>query len=122
MFEVSQKSCAPCQSATIPSDEQIDRLLSGLDGWSINQRRRLTKAFAFPDFRKALAFVNRVGLIADDHGHHPEIHFSWHRVQVLSWTHDVGGLTDRDFALAKAIDNTQRDGLQRPRPLRPGGS
>jgi 4a-hydroxytetrahydrobiopterin dehydratase len=65
---------------------------------------RLSKTFLFPDFKSALAFVNRVGAVAEEQGHHPDIHLTWGRADVETWTLDADGLTDSDFTLAAKID------------------
>jgi 4a-hydroxytetrahydrobiopterin dehydratase len=72
--------------------------------WKRRDDQRLAKTFLFPDFAAALAFVNRVGAIAEEQGHHPDLHLAWGRVDVETWSHDAGGITDRDFRLAEAID------------------
>ncbi len=72
-------------------------------GWT-SRENRLSRSFQFPDFASALAFVNRIGAIAEQQGHHPDIHLGWGRVQVETWTHDTGGITDKDRRLAAAID------------------
>lgn len=64
----------------------------------------LTKQFKFPDFRSALAFVNKVGEIAESEGHHPDITLGWGKVSIMLWTHAAGGLTENDFILAAKID------------------
>ena len=64
----------------------------------------LEKAATFKDFREAMAFVNRVAELAEERNHHPDISISWNRVTLRLTTHDRGGLTDRDFDLARAID------------------
>ena len=66
---------------------------------------RLRRSFELPDFRAALAWVNRVGMLAEEEQHHPDIHVTgWNRVEFVLWTHAVGGLHDNDFVLARAID------------------
>lgn len=77
-------------------------------GWSIARGRRLRATFRFADFAQALAFVNAVGAIADDQNHHPDLLLSWGRVVVELTTHDAGGLTPKDFALAARIDRIPR--------------
>jgi 4a-hydroxytetrahydrobiopterin dehydratase len=72
--------------------------------WRIVDGKKLIRAFKFPDFLKALDFVNRVGAVAEKQGHHPDLHLSWGRVEVETWTHDAGGLTEQDFLLASQID------------------
>jgi 4a-hydroxytetrahydrobiopterin dehydratase len=73
-------------------------------GWKIVERHRLGKTFLFPDFQSALDFVNRVGAVAEEAGHHPDVHLAWGRVDVETWTHDAGGLTEKDYDLAAKID------------------
>ena len=75
-----------------------------LPGWKVRDDHRLAKTFLFPDFKTGLDFVNRVGAIAEEQGHHPDLHLAWGRVDVETWTHDAGGLTDKDYRLAAGID------------------
>ncbi len=72
--------------------------------WKRRDDARLVKTFLFPDFAAALAFVNRVGEIAERQGHHPDIHLAWGKVDVETWTHDAGAVTEKDHRLAAAID------------------
>lgn len=67
-------------------------------------RRHLEKPFAFPDFRQALAFTNRVGELAEEIKHHPDIELSWGKVVVRIWTHKIDGLVEADFILAAKVD------------------
>ncbi len=64
----------------------------------------LSRTFAFPDWRTALAFVNAVGAVADAHDHHPLVELTWGRVTLFVWTHDEGGVGPRDVALCRAIN------------------
>jgi 4a-hydroxytetrahydrobiopterin dehydratase len=79
------------------------RRAESLSGWRL-QDDRLSKNFRFPDFQQALDFVNRVGAVAEEMGHHPDIHLGWGRADVETWTHDAGGITELDFTLAAKID------------------
>ena len=109
MNELAQKRCVPCMSGVLPlADEKIDAFLADLDGWSVRRGHHLTREFAFPDFTKALAFVNEIGAIAEEQQHHPDIHLSWGRVRVEVWTHKLDGLTESDFILAARIDKARR--------------
>ena len=72
--------------------------------WKTVDNHHLARTFTFPDFQKALDFVNRVGAVAEKQGHHPDIHLSWGKVEVETWTHSAGAITDKDFKLAEAID------------------
>jgi 4a-hydroxytetrahydrobiopterin dehydratase len=73
-------------------------------GWDNQDGARLVKTFRFPDFVQALAFVNRIGRIAEAEGHHPDLLLSWGKVRVELTTHDAGGVTEKDFSLAAKID------------------
>jgi 4a-hydroxytetrahydrobiopterin dehydratase len=64
----------------------------------------LERRFAFKDFRQALAFTNRVGALAEEEGHHPDIYLAWGKVDLKIWTHTIDGLTESDFILAAKID------------------
>jgi 4a-hydroxytetrahydrobiopterin dehydratase len=72
--------------------------------WRTADNHHLARTYTFPDFQRALDFVNRVGAIAEQQGHHPDIHLTWGRVDIETWTHDAGGITDKDHKLAAAID------------------
>jgi len=79
-------------------------LLAQVAGWRIEKEFHLTREFKFPDFAKALAFVNKVGAIAEAEGHHPDIYLAWGLVRVEIWTHKINGLTESDFILAAKIE------------------
>lgn len=68
------------------------------------QDSQLNQTFSFPDFKQALAFVNKVGSLAEAANHHPDIELSWGKVVIQLTTHDKGGITDKDRQLAKEID------------------
>ena len=86
------------------SGEALRERAAGLPDWKMEDERRLTKTFRFPDFQTALDFVNRVGAIAEELGHHPDLHLTWGRVDVTTWSHDAGGITERDLVLARRIE------------------
>ena len=73
------------------------------DGWS-EVDKALERTFTFDDFRGALAFVNRVGKLAEAEDHHPDIAIHYNRVTLRWWTHTAGGITDRDRELASRTD------------------
>ncbi len=105
MSDLAQKDCVPCRGGIPPlTREQITPLLEQLNGWSCEKGHHLSKAFEFPDFVQALAFVNLVGAMAEVQGHHPDIHLSWGRVRVEVWTHKIDGLTESDFVFAAKVD------------------
>ncbi len=105
MSELATKRCEPCKAGTPPlAGEERDRLLAQLSGWSVEDGRRLVKEYRFPDFRQALGFVNRVGEVAEQEGHHPDLELGWGRVKITLWTHSIGGLSESDFILAAKAD------------------
>jgi len=75
--------------------------------WQVVEATRLEKTFSFPDFAAALAFVNRVGELAESVDHHPEITLAWGRATVVIWTHSIGGLSEADFVFAARINQLQ---------------
>lgn len=106
MSELSQKTCIPC-SGGVPAlspDEQQALLAKLGEGWQIDDGHHLEKTFRFPDFLEALAFTNRVGALAEEQAHHPDLHLAFGRVRVTIWTHKIDGLTESDFVLAAKID------------------
>ncbi len=105
MSELAQRECVPCKGGVPPlSREQYAPLLKQLANWSVERDHHLTRTYAFPDFAKALAFVNRVGELAERQGHHPDIYLSWGKARVEIWTHKIDGLTESDFVFAAKTD------------------
>ncbi len=86
------------------SDEEIENSLSDLKDWE-TENDSLKKHLEFENFAEALAFVNKVGAIAERLDHHPDILFGWGYAEFFITTHDAGGITARDFELARAIEN-----------------
>jgi len=76
--------------------------------WSVIDEHHIVRTYKFPDFKSALEFVNRIGAIAEEQGHHPDMMLSWGKVEVTTWTHKVNGLTESDFILAAKIDRLAR--------------
>jgi 4a-hydroxytetrahydrobiopterin dehydratase len=105
MSELASRQCVPCRGGVPPlKGQEITNLLSKLDGWEVIDEHHLRKSFKFTDFREALKFVNRVGKLAEEQGHHPDICFGWGRAEITIWTHKIDGLTESDFILAAKID------------------
>ena len=103
---LAKRRCIPCEGG-IPKLEAGDAatLLRQLSGeWSIVEGHHLHRDYRFPDFVTALAFVNRVGALAEENGHHPDLFLAWGKVGVTVLTHAVDGLTESDFILAAKID------------------
>ena len=87
------------------TDDARHQALERLQGWQlVDGRDAITKQFKFADFNAAFAFMTRAALAAEKMDHHPEWSNVWNRVNVTLTTHDAGGLTERDIALAEAMD------------------
>ncbi len=86
------------------SAQQIDALLGKLPDWKI-EGGELVRTFQFKDFRESLAFVNRVGELAEAAGHHPDIDIRYNKTRLALVTHDAGGLTAKDFELAGKLND-----------------
>lgn len=105
MSELASKTCVPCRGGVPPlKGQELAHLQKEVPGWSVIQEHHLTRTFKFPDFRRALEFVNRVGELAEQQGHHPDIFLAWGKAEITTWTHKIDGLTESDFILAAKID------------------
>lgn len=104
--ELSKKHCVPCRGGVPPlAGEAIRQLQAELGGnWNVVDDHHLQKEYKFSDFAEALAFTNKVGAIAEEEGHHPDIVLTWGRVELKIWTHKIDGLTESDFVLAAKAD------------------
>jgi 4a-hydroxytetrahydrobiopterin dehydratase len=91
-------------SRKLLSPEEIHQHAAQAQNWKVVDGKKLVRTYIFPDFQEGLRLVNRVGAVAEEQGHHPDIHLSWGRVEIETWTHDAGGLTEHDFLLAGKID------------------
>ncbi|MGZ4778154.1 MAG: 4a-hydroxytetrahydrobiopterin dehydratase [Thermoanaerobaculia bacterium] len=103
---LADEKCVPCRGGVPPIKgadlAELQRDLGG--GWNVVQEHHLEKEFTFPNFADALALTNRIGAIAEEQGHHPDIYLAWGKVRVTIWTHKIDGLTRSDFVLAAKID------------------
>jgi 4a-hydroxytetrahydrobiopterin dehydratase len=109
MSDLASKPCIPCRGGVPPlKGEALASLHRQVDGWQVVEEHHITKLFKFPDFRQALAFVNQVGELAEEQGHHPNIYLAWGKVEITIWTHKIDGLTESDFILAAKIDRLSK--------------
>jgi 4a-hydroxytetrahydrobiopterin dehydratase len=100
--DLAERRCEPCRGG-VPAlaGDDLDAFKGGLDpGWEVIRDHHLIKQYQFPDFVTALAFVNRVGEMSEDQGHHPVIVLTWGEVTLKVWTHKIDGLTESDFVWA----------------------
>ena len=103
---LAAETCVPCRGGVPPlKGEELSALARELgNGWRVVEEHHLEKEFAFRDFAEALAFTNRVGALAEEEGHHPDIYLAWGKVRITIWTHKIDGLSRSDFVLAAKID------------------
>jgi len=103
--QLADKHCIPCRGG-VPAlkGKELETLQKSIPLWSVMDEHHLHREFRFPDFKQALEFVNRIGAIAEEEGHHPDIALAWGKVGVTTWTHKIDGLTESDFILAAKID------------------
>lgn len=105
--DLSQKKCIPCRGGVPPlKGELLENLQHQLnENWKVIDEHHLEREFIFKNFQEALAFTNKLGEIAEEENHHPDILLSYGKVKVLIWTHKIDGLSESDFILAAKYDN-----------------
>lgn len=105
MTELANKTCVPCKGGTPPlKGEELAELQRQVPEWEVVEEHHLRRRFRFKNFREALHFVNRVGELAEEQGHHPDVGFGWGYAEVTVWTHKIDGLTESDFIFAAKVD------------------
>lgn len=110
-MSLAEKHCVPCRGGAPPlAGEELEKMKAQVSGWQVVDGHHLLKSYAFPDFQSALDFVNRIGEIAEQEGHHPDLYLAWGKVEVKTWTHKIDGLTESDFILAAKIDAVKEPG------------
>ena len=113
MTDLLNKKCEPCEGGVKAFDiSEIHKYQKMVDGWKIDKKEQiffLEKKFEFKNFLKSQKFVNEVGKISEDEGHHPDIHFGWGYAIISITTHAIKGLSENDFILAAKIDKILND-------------
>ena len=109
MTELLDKKCVPCEGNLSPFDlSEIHKYQKKVDGWDIIQNKKniylLEKKFNFKNFLQSQKFVNEVGKVSEEEGHHPDITFGWGYAIINITTHAIEGLSENDFILAAKID------------------
>jgi 4a-hydroxytetrahydrobiopterin dehydratase len=108
MEDLANKKCIPCRGGDqAMTDAEINELISFVTGWQVKEMdgvKRLERVFKLKDFAEALAFTNKIGVIAGEEDHHPLIVTEWGRVTVQWWTHIIRGLHNNDFIMAAKTD------------------
>ena len=109
MEDLLKKKCVPCEGGVIPFDiSEIHKYQKKVDGWDLIKNEKniyfLEKKFTFKNFLESQDFVNQVGKISEEEGHHPDISFGWGYCKIKIFTHAIKGLAESDFILAAKID------------------
>ena len=103
--ELASQTCVPCRGGVAPlKGEELRQILQEVPQWQVINEHHVTRTFTFSDFKQALAFVNRVGEVAEQQGHHPDILLTWGKAEITMWTHKIDGLTRSDLIMAAKID------------------
>jgi 4a-hydroxytetrahydrobiopterin dehydratase len=112
MPSLADRTCVSCKGGVPPlKGAQLSEIYNQIperSQWNIVNEHHLVRLYKFPDFKSALVFVNRVGAVAEEQGHHPDMLLGWGKVEITTWTHSVDGLTESDFILAAKIDRLPR--------------
>ena len=109
MTDLLNKKCVPCEGGAIPFDiSEIHKYQKKVDDWDVVKGDKeiyfLQKNFIFKNFKESQNFVNSVGKISEEEGHHPDINFGWGYAKIYITTHAIEGLSENDFILAAKID------------------
>ena len=105
MADLASRECVPCRGGVPPlKGDDLTKLSMQLNDWDVVDEHHLRKVLKFSNFREAHDFVNKVGELSEEQGHHPDICFGWGRAEITIWTHKIDGLTESDFILAAKID------------------
>ena len=109
MNDLLKKKCVPCEGGVIPFNiSEIHKYQKKVDGWDVIKNNKgvffLEKKFKFKNFLESQKFVNLVGKISEEEGHHPDLSFGWGYAKVTITTHAIEGLSENDFILAAKID------------------
>ena len=110
MSDLLNKKCVPCEGGILPFDiSEIHKYQKKVDGWDVKKNIRgiyiLEKNFIFKNFVNSQEFINKVGKISEEEGHHPDIFFGWGYAKITITTHAIEGLSENDFILAAKIDS-----------------
>ena len=105
---LAELKCTICQEDDKPmNDAAIHEQLAGLPGWSVVEEdsvKKLSRVFKFKNYLSVLDFTHKVGILAEENGHHPTMVAEWGKVTVIWWTHKINGLHDNDFIMAAKTD------------------
>ena len=109
MSNLFDKKCVPCEGGVLPLDlKEIHKYQTKVDGWDVKPNEKkifhLEKNYKFKNFLDSQKFINKVGEISENEGHHPDITYGWGYAKIIITTHAIEGLSENDFILASKID------------------
>jgi 4a-hydroxytetrahydrobiopterin dehydratase len=106
-MDLGKKKCKPCEGGIPPlnNDEVSEYRKNIRDDWKVEGNKKISKEYSFVNFKHTMDFVNKVADLAEDEGHHPDMHVHFGKVEIELTTHAIGGLSENDFIMAYKIDN-----------------
>src|SRR5215469_8864140 len=106
MTELASRRCTPCRGDTPPLQvKEVETMMQDVPGWTTDTEGKLTRNIKLANFKEALALVNKIGDLAEQEGHHPDLTIhSWNQVRIELYTHSIKGLSENDFILAAKIN------------------
>ena len=106
----SKEKCVPCEGGVKPlKGPEMSRHLDGLKMWKLISDKKIEREFEFKTFKEALRFVNKIGAVAEEQGHHPDIYlYGWKYIKLTLYTHAIDGLSKDDFIIALIIDEVNK--------------
>jgi len=109
-MKLSAMKCVPCMGGVPPlKGSELNKLQKELGhDWKVVKQHHVEKDYKFKDFKQTLSFVNKIGKVAEEQGHHPNIEFTYGKAKVSIYTHKINGLTVSDFVLAAKIEKIKR--------------
>ena len=105
-MSLTAKTCVPCRGGMSPlTRKEANSLLGEAPGWTLDEAAsRIERKFTFDDFAASIDFVNRIGVLAEAEGHHPDMTFGWGYCTVVFYTHKIKGLHENDFIMAAKVN------------------
>lgn len=105
-MKLADKKCNDGDAPPLTSSRAVELVKKLSQGWTLNGRGHLVRSYTFENFAQPLAFVKKVGAVAEAEGHHPDVYLAWGKCKVEIWSHKIKGLTESDFVLAEKIERT----------------
>ncbi len=104
MENLINKKTVPHKGMKLLNEEEIRGYISQVNDWEVLENKKIRKLFKFKDFKETMEFVNKIAVIAEEEGHHPDIAIYYNKLEIVLWSHFVSGLSENDFILAAKID------------------